>query len=194
MKTLVTGARGMLAKDLAPLLSRRGHEVLALPREMLDKTDLEAVRYAVEGFGPEFVVNCAAYSSVDDAEQEEGQALMVNSFGVQNLCLVCQENDIALVQFSTAHVFGGRKVTPYMVYDDPNPLGAYGRSKLMGDKICTVASEEVLPDSHDLAVWGAWHELWRHHARDWSQTEEDLGGARPDGMSDLDVPSSRGSR
>ena len=134
MKTLVTGAGGALAKDLVPVLSGRGHEVLALPREMLDKTDLEAVRYAVESLGPDLIVNCAAYTSVDDAEEDEKQALMVNSFGVQNLCLVCQENDIPLVHFSTAHVFDGRKATPYMIYDDPNPLGAYGRSKLLGER------------------------------------------------------------
>jgi len=134
VKTLVTGAEGMLAKDLVPILSQKGYEVLALPHNKLDKTDIGAIRSTVDGFQPELIVNCAAYNRVDDAEEEEQQALIVNSFGVQNLCLVCQENDIPLVHFSTDYVFDGTKKGPYLIYDDPNPLGAYGRSKLLGER------------------------------------------------------------
>jgi dTDP-4-dehydrorhamnose reductase len=134
VKTLVTGAGGMLAQDLVPILSARGYEVLALPHDKLDKTDIGSIRATVEGFQPQLIVNCAAYNKVDDAEEEEAQALMVNSFGVQNLCLVCLENDIPLVHFSTDYVFDGNKTEPYTVYDDPNPLSAYGRSKLLGER------------------------------------------------------------
>ncbi len=134
MKALITGAGGMLANDLVPILSERGYEVLALPHDKLDKTDLGAIRATADGFQPELIVNCAAYNKVDDAENEEQQALMVNSFGVQNLCLVCQEIDIPLVHFSTDYVFDGTKEGPYTIYDEPNPLGTYGRSKLLGEK------------------------------------------------------------
>jgi len=134
VKTLVTGAGGMLAKDLVPILTQRGYEVLALPHSKLDKTDIGAIRSTVDGFQPDLIVNCAAYNKVDDAEEEEGQALMVNSFGVQNLCLVCQENDIPLVHFSTDYIFDGSKTGPYLIYDEPKPLGAYGRSKLLGER------------------------------------------------------------
>ncbi len=134
MKTLVTGAGGMLANDLVTCLSESGYEVLALPHEKLDKTDLGAIRATADGFEPELIINCAAYNKVDEAESEEHQALMVNSFGVQNLCLVCQERDIPLVHFSTDYVFDGTKEAPYTIYDEPNPLGAYGRSKLLGER------------------------------------------------------------
>jgi dTDP-4-dehydrorhamnose reductase len=124
----------MLAKDLVPILSQKGYEVLALPHDKLDKTDIGAIRSTVDGFGPELIVNCAAYNKVDDAEEEEQLALTVNSLGVQNICLVCQENDIPLVHFSTDYVFDGTKKGPYLIYDAPNPLGAYGRSKLLGER------------------------------------------------------------
>jgi len=150
MRILVVGAGGMLANDLVPLLLERGHEVLPtdvvpqstphgdgaepLPHAKLDKTDLEAIRATAESFRPEMVINCAAYNKVDQAESEEQQALIVNAFGVQNLCLVCQERDIPFVHFSTDYVFDGTKRGPYTIYDEPNPLSAYGRSKLLGEK------------------------------------------------------------
>lgn len=134
MKVLVTGAGGMLAEDLITCLSERGYEIVALPRSELDITDLGAIRAAVNNFEPELMINCAAYTKVDKAEKEETRALMVNGFGVQNLCLLCQERDIPLVHFSTDYVFDGTKESPYTIHDEPNPISAYGRSKLLGEK------------------------------------------------------------
>ena len=134
MKVLVTGAGGMLANDLVSLLAEHGYEVFAPPEDMLDVTHLDVVRAVADSCEPEIIVNCAAYTKVDDAETEEQQALTVNGFGVQNLCLVCQERDIPLVHFSTDYVFDGTKEGPYTIYDEPNPVGAYGRSKLLGEK------------------------------------------------------------
>jgi len=134
MRVLVTGTAGMLAKDLVPLFAEGGYEVIAPPEDMLDITHLDTVRSVVESCEPEMITNCAAYTQVDQAESEEHQALMVNGFGVQNLCLVCQERDIPLVHFSTDYIFDGTKKGPYTIYDAPNPVGAYGRSKLLGEK------------------------------------------------------------
>lgn len=134
MKVLVTGAGGMLAKDLVPCLLERGHEILALPHEELDITDLETVRAAINNFLPEIVINCASYTKVDEAEKEEYLALMVNGSGVQTLCLLCHELDVPLVHFSTDYVFDGTKASPYTIYDEPNPVNAYGRSKALGEK------------------------------------------------------------
>lgn len=133
MKVLVTGAGGMLAKDLLPCLLEQGYETLALPHDDLDITDLRSVKAAVSDLQPGLVVNCAAYTKVDKAEREQHRALIVNGFGVHNLCLVCQERDIPLVHFSTDYVFDGTKATPYTIYDQPNPINAYGRSKLLGE-------------------------------------------------------------
>lgn len=134
MKVLVTGSAGMLAKDLIPCLSKRGHEVIAPPEDKLDITNLGAVRATVDSSRPELVINCAAYTKVDEAEKEEQQALIVNGLGVQNLCISCQEEDIPLVHFSTDYVFDGTKESPYTIYDESSPINAYGRSKLLGEK------------------------------------------------------------
>lgn len=134
MKVLVTGAASMLARDLVPCLQGRGHAVLALTHPELDITDQQAVRRNAASFRPALIINCAAYNSVDDAEEEEHLAATVNGLGVHNLCLVCQERDIPLVHFSTDYVFDGAKDGPYTVYDQPNPINAYGRSKLLGEK------------------------------------------------------------
>ena len=134
MKVLLAGSAGMLAKDLIPLLSNRGHEVLAPPEDKLDITNLKVVKDTVDKLAPELIINCAAYTNVDGAEKQEHQALMVNGLGVQNLCLVCQEHDIPLVHFSTDYVFDGTKPSPYTIYDQTNPINAYGRSKLLGEK------------------------------------------------------------
>ncbi len=134
MRVLVTGASGMLAKDIAPCLTGRGYETLALPHNELDIANLEAIRATVSGFEPGLIINCAAYTKVDEAEKEEQQALMVNGSGVHNLCLACQENDITLVHFSTDYVFDGSKESPYTIYDEANPINAYGRSKLLGEE------------------------------------------------------------
>ncbi len=134
MKALVTGSAGMLAKDLIPCLLKMSHEVLAPPEDKLDITNLGVVRHAVDELAPEIIINCAAYTNVDEAEKQEHQALMVNGLGVQNLCILCQEHDIPLVHFSTDYVFDGTKPSPYTIYDETNPINAYGRSKLLGEK------------------------------------------------------------
>jgi dTDP-4-dehydrorhamnose reductase len=134
MKVLVAGAGGMLGRDLTTCLSERGYEILALPHDELDITDLKAVRTAADEFEPGLVINCAAYTKVDEAEKEEPRALMVNGLGVQNICLACQQRDVPLVHFSTDYIFDGAKEVPYTIYDEPNPISAYGRSKLLGER------------------------------------------------------------
>jgi dTDP-4-dehydrorhamnose reductase len=134
MRVLVTGAAGMLARDLVPCLVRRGHEAVAPPESDLDITHLEAIRRWTGSTRPDVVINCAAYTRVDQAEQEEALANIINGLAVQNLCLACQEADTPLVHFSTDYVFDGTKKAPYTIYDHPNPINAYGRTKLLGEK------------------------------------------------------------
>ena len=134
MRVLVTGAAGMLARDLVPCLQKRGHNVLAPPENDLDITRLDAIRRCTSSGTPEVVINCAAYTKVDQAEKEEHLANTINGVAVHNLCLVCQEAGIPLVHFSTDYVFDGTKAGPYTIYDQPNPMSAYGRTKLLGEK------------------------------------------------------------
>lgn len=134
MKALVTGAGGMLAHDIVPCLLKKGYEVHAPPHHKLDITAPEAVKAIVDDFNPDLVINCAAYTKVDEAEKQQEQAFMVNALGVQNLCILCQEHDIPLVHFSTDYIFDGVKPSPYTIYDEANPINTYGRSKLLGEK------------------------------------------------------------
>ena len=134
MKVLVTGASGMLATDLIPCLRNRGYEVLALSHQELDITNEGSVKNTVADFRPNMIFNCAAYTEVDQAENEQSLADMVNGFAVRNLCLACNEHDVTLVHFSTDYVFDGTKEGPYTIHDLPNPINAYGRSKRVGER------------------------------------------------------------
>lgn len=134
MRVLLTGSSGMLARDLAPCLLGRGHDVVAPPEGDLDITQLDAVRRWTAGSRADVLVNCAAYTRVDQAEKEERLARIINGVAVQNLCLACQEADIPLVHFSTDYVFDGAKAGAYAICDIPDPINAYGRTKLLGEK------------------------------------------------------------
>ncbi len=130
----MTGAGGMLARDVVAEFRRRGAEVRPLARAELDITRWEAVRAAVSDWQPDVVVNCAAYTDVDGAESDRAAAFRVNGLGVRHLALACREAGALLVHFSTDYVFDGEKEGPYGVYDAPRPLNAYGESKLWGER------------------------------------------------------------
>ncbi|MCR4418648.1 MAG: dTDP-4-dehydrorhamnose reductase [Clostridia bacterium] len=133
-KALVTGAAGMLGRAVAAEFRARGREVVALARQELDVTDFAAIRHSLTLHRPEVVVNCAAYTDVDGAEADYPRALRVNGLGPKYLALACREAGAVLVHLSTDYVFDGAKPGPYEVYDPPQPLNAYGRSKLWGER------------------------------------------------------------
>lgn len=133
MKVLVAGAKGMLAHDLIPIL-REGHEVIAPAKEDFDITLRDRVSRAIRTSSPDLVINCAAYTQVDKAEEERGKAFLVNGIGVQNLALACQDKSIPLCHISTDYVFDGTKGTAYTPFDNTNPINVYGESKLAGEK------------------------------------------------------------
>ncbi len=133
MKILVTGARGMLASDLIPIL-RKGSEVIAPAEEDLDITRKEIVYSILEESSPDIVINCAAYTQVDKAEEERDKAYLVNGIGVQNIALACQDKGVPLCHISTDYVFDGTKAGPYTPFDNTNPINIYGESKLAGEK------------------------------------------------------------
>ncbi|MBE3585680.1 MAG: dTDP-4-dehydrorhamnose reductase [Thermoanaerobacter sp.] len=143
-RVLVTGAAGMLGRAVVAEFRKRGDEVLALSRQDLDITDLTAVRRVLWQACPHVVVNCAAFTDVDGAEASRERAFLVNGLGAKNLALACRDVDASLVHISTDYIFDGRKGEPYKIYDTPNPLGNYGKSKLWGER----AVAEVLGGSH----------------------------------------------
>jgi len=131
---LVTGAGGMLGSDLAGALERAGESVSGLSRADLDITDEAAVLAAVRGCAPDVVVNCAAWTAVDEAESREDEALAVNGRGAGHVAAACAASGARLVHLSTDYVFGGDATRPYTERDAPGPRTAYGRTKLAGEK------------------------------------------------------------
>ncbi|MEU9062384.1 dTDP-4-dehydrorhamnose reductase [Streptomyces sp. NPDC048430] len=139
---LVTGAGGMLARDVLARLARDGAIAVGLDRKALDITDAGSVRQAVEEHGPSVIVNCAAWTAVDDAETREDEALRINGEGPRLLAEVCAEHGIVLLQVSTDYVFDGQASEPYAEDAPTAPRSAYGRTKLAGER----AVLSLLPD------------------------------------------------
>jgi dTDP-4-dehydrorhamnose reductase len=133
MKILITGSKGMLAQDLIPVLKER-HEVFAFPREELDITNRDSIFNVLSPVRPDLVINCAAYTKVDKAEEEREKAFLINGIGVQNLAVACADKGISLCHISTDYVFDGEKKRPYTPFDNTNPINTYGESKLAGEK------------------------------------------------------------
>jgi dTDP-4-dehydrorhamnose reductase len=131
---LITGANGMLGTDLTALLGTAGESANPLGRGALDITDAAAVKEVVASARPDVVVNCAAWTAVDDAEAHEDEALAVNGQGVANLATACADVGAALVHVSTDYVFDGTATSPYCEDAVPDPRTAYGRTKLAGER------------------------------------------------------------
>ena len=148
---LVTGAAGMLGRDLVTTLGRRGEDVTGLARDDLDVTDQDAVHGALLAARPAVVVNCAAWTAVDAAESAEDDALLINGRGAENVAAACAAAGARLVHMSTDYVFGGDARQPYSEGDRPAPSTAYGRTKLAGEQ----AVRKLLPDASHV-VRTAW--------------------------------------
>ena len=167
---LVTGAGGMLGRDLTEVLAARGDRPFtAATRAEVDLTDPAAVRSAVTGH--DVVLNAAAWTDVDAAETREAAATAVNGDGVANLARACAETGARLLHVSTDYVFSGDAARPYQEDDPTAPVNAYGRSKLAGER--AVAS--VLPDS-GYVVRTAW--LYGAHGPNFVATMLRLAGQR----------------
>ncbi|MDL5201565.1 dTDP-4-dehydrorhamnose reductase [Streptomyces sp. ALI-76-A] len=131
---LVTGAGGMLGQDVLARLARAGEQIVALDRTALDLTDADAVTRALERHRPAVVVNCAAWTAVDDAETREAEALRINGDGPANLAAACARTGAVLLHVSTDYVFGGDADAPYAEDAPTAPRSAYGRTKLAGEQ------------------------------------------------------------
>ncbi len=134
----------MVGHDVCDALETRGESIVALKQADLDITDVHAVRDAVRDARPDVIVNCAAYTRVDDAETHEHLATAINGSAVEFLADAANELDALLVQISTDFVFDGSKRTPYEINDPPAPLSAYGRSKLVGEQAASGSRKHVV--------------------------------------------------
>ncbi|WP_166996485.1 dTDP-4-dehydrorhamnose reductase [Paramicrobacterium fandaimingii] len=130
MRILITGADGMLGTDVRECLA--DHDVTSATRQALDVTDATAVRHAVAGH--DVVINAAAFTNVDAAEENEELAYQVNAEGARYLAEACKSSGARLVQISTDYVFDGTSTVPYSEDAELHPLSSYGRSKAAGER------------------------------------------------------------
>jgi dTDP-4-dehydrorhamnose reductase len=145
-RIVITGGAGLVGRTLAARARERGHEVVALTSAECDITDAVSVERFVAA--DDVVVNCAAYTKVDDAERDEARAYAVNATGAENVAQACARAGAALIHVSTDYVFSGQfpdgEPRPYEIGDETGPLSVYGRTKLAGEFAVLAA----LPDAH----------------------------------------------
>ena len=133
MRILLTGRNGQVGWELERTLPALG-EVMATDRSMLDLNDNDAIRRVVREVRPDVIVNAAAYTAVDKAEDERESATRVNAIAPGVLAEEARRAGALLVHYSTDYVFDGEKRGPYEENDAPNPLSHYGRTKLEGER------------------------------------------------------------
>lgn len=146
MKVLITGAKGQLGKQITNILRNGQSEIGKLPKEyenveiigvdvdVLDITDINAVRSYLTDVKPEIIINCAAYTNVDACESNEDLAFKINALGPRNLAIISNEVNAKVVHVSTDYVFSGEGIVPFKEYDETTPVSVYGKTKLAGEK------------------------------------------------------------
>lgn len=172
MKILVTGGNGQLGSALRLASAESSHRYIFTDIEELDITSKSAIRAFVAENGIDAVVNCAAYTAVDAAEENEELADMINHKAVAALAEVCKEHNATLIHISTDYIFDGNASTPYKEEDMPAPQSVYGRTKLLGEQ--TVAASGC----RAIILRTAW--LYSEFGRNFVKTMRGLMSSRPE--------------
>jgi dTDP-4-dehydrorhamnose reductase len=172
MRVVVTGAGGMLGREVVETALDRGHEVARLTHEDLDITIGADVDYAVAHYRPAVVINCAAWTDVDGAEADEAGATRVNDHAAGLVATAAASVGAKVIHLSTDYVFDGARRRPYFESDLPAPQSAYGRSKLAGE-----TSVAVLNRRH-MIVRTAW--LFGHGRNNFVETMLRAGAEQPE--------------
>lgn len=159
MRIAITGARGLLGTEVVRAAETLGHTALPWGRDRLDVTDPEACAAAMRAAVPDWVVHCAAYTAVDQAESEPEEALRTNRDGTANVARACAEQGVRLLYVSSDYVFDGAGAAPYATDAPVGPTSAYGRSKLAGEREAVSAL-----GARALIVRTGW--LYGRHGRD----------------------------
>jgi dTDP-4-dehydrorhamnose reductase len=138
----LVGDRGMLGRQMAGELQKKGFSFWASDREV-DIGDFKSLKAFSRGKKISWIINCAAYTAVDQAEIESAAAFRANAAGVENLAWLAAGLGARLVHFSTDYVFDGRNHRPYGENDQPRPLSQYGMSKWQGEKLLTTIWQSI---------------------------------------------------
>lgn len=140
MKIFVTGVKGQLGFDVVNELNKRGHEPIGVDIDELDITKEKDVRTMLDVVRPDGVIHCAAWTAVDDAEDNREKVMTVNAKGTEYIAKVCKDLDVPMIYISTDYVFNGQGTEPWKPDDKREPLNIYGESKYQGE----LAVEELL--------------------------------------------------
>jgi dTDP-4-dehydrorhamnose reductase len=157
VKIVVIGRDGQLARSLVEAADTAGVRVVAFGRPDVDLVDEKSVAAVVSRERPDAVVNAAAYTAVDAAENQSGLAHAINALGAEYVARACASNSIPIIHISTDYVFDGMKDSPYREDDATGPINAYGRSKLEGERLVAKACARhlILRTAWLHSPWGA---------------------------------------
>jgi len=143
-KILITGANGQLGTCLREHPAAADFQLAACTRSELDITDIASIERALATHKPDIVINTAAYTAVDKAEQEQAQCSRINHDGAKNIALACQQQHIPLIHLSTDYIFSGTQSSAYQENAGANPPNHYGMSKWLGEQAIQEACEQHL--------------------------------------------------
>ena len=135
MRILLTGAAGQVGREVLAQAKIAGYELFGFSKAELDLTQPDEVKAAVKELKPQVLINTAAYTAVDKAEQETEKAFALNRDAVEQLALICKDANLPLIHISTDYVFDGSKLSPYVEEDACSPLNVYGNSKAQGEAL-----------------------------------------------------------
>jgi len=134
-KIMITGADGQLGQALKLVFSSRFKDVRALGKALFDLTNPSQIKHELDHYQPDLIINAAAYTAVDRAEDEPELARAVNALALEYLCDYAEQNQAAIIHFSTDYVFGGKGNTPFKPYDPVCCLNVYAKTKWEGEEI-----------------------------------------------------------
>ena len=143
MKILVTGTAGQLGRELMLMLQAAGEEVVGIDQQELDLSRTDEVAAGIANYGVDWVINCAAYTQVDKAEEDRELAFLINRDSAGAVAIGVKRCRGRLVHISTDFIFDGKQSRPYKEDDVANPLGVYGQSKLEGEQLV----HKVMPEA-----------------------------------------------
>tara|TARA_B110000503_G_scaffold135424_1_gene216021 strand:+ start:869 stop:1753 length:885 start_codon:yes stop_codon:yes gene_type:complete len=144
MKVLMTGCNGQLGQSVTKEMSHKDFQLLSFSKENLDITNINDLTATIEKLKPHFLVNTAAYTSVDGAEKNKDIAFRINQHGSKNLGIVSKRYNLPVIHFSTDFVFDGKSKVPYLPTSKANPINVYGQSKLLGEKEILAHSDNFI--------------------------------------------------
>ncbi|NRA11914.1 MAG: dTDP-4-dehydrorhamnose reductase, partial [Crocinitomicaceae bacterium] len=144
MNILVTGKNGQLGSEFQDLSASSQHNFVFADSNECDIHDIKSIESIVISNNINAIINCAAYTAVDNAEDNEMDALQTNLFGVNNINQVAESHDLSYIHISTDYVFDGTKKSPYEPTDPTSPIGIYGTSKYLGEQVIVNSKAQAI--------------------------------------------------